>query len=167
MAGSTILGFASDIRANEKGTAWQARCAPGFEQTDLCLQTLGFTNLPEHSKIDAVNLYLDHKQKTVEHVALRDPRRELFEENGMTCSQCHVRNFGVGDPRDPARTDPKLGRLPAPAPYTPTTMFNLVPEETWRPFMIEFQRFQECELKHAFKRYLDIDVALACPLRAE
>lgn len=85
----------------------------------------------------------------------------------MTCSQCHIRDFANGDLRDPALRDAKLGRLPVLTPSIPTTFFNLVPEETWRPFMIDFQRQQECLFKAALKKTLGLETTLACPLVAE
>jgi hypothetical protein len=49
----------------------------------------------------------------------------------------------------------------------PTTFFNLVPEETWRPFMIEFNQLQECLAKDAFRRYQGVETNLTCPLVAD
>ena len=36
-----------------------------------------------------------------QNLALEDGRRDIGEENGMTCSQCHIRNFGMHDYADP------------------------------------------------------------------
>ena len=47
-------------------------------------------------------------------IALEDGRRDLGEENGMTCSQCHIRNFGMHDYSDPANVDPSAGVPKAP-----------------------------------------------------
>ena len=63
------------------------------------------------ASVDANNLFFEHKKKwTVERLALEDGRRDLGEENGMTCSQCHIRNFGMHDYGDPANVDPIEGR---------------------------------------------------------
>ena len=53
--------------------------------------------------IDSSMFSRDFKQKQmVAETSLRDPRRRLFEERGMTCIQCHVRNFDEGDYLTPA-----------------------------------------------------------------
>ncbi len=85
----------------------------------------------------------------------------------MTCSQCHVRDFANGDRRDPAVRDPKQNRLPAASPRIATTFFNIVPEESWRPFTIEFMEFQQCAFRDALKKYAGKETSLGCPLVAE
>jgi hypothetical protein len=185
MVSVPIPGFTTEVRASADKSRWQTVCASKFDPDDaahtsgwdvLCRKKQGFTDLPvvgEGGKvasgaIDATNLYLDHKYKDmVATVDLRDPRRDLFEENGMTCSQCHVRDFANGDLRDPALRDPKLGRLPKASPPMPTTFFNLVPEETWRPFMVAFNELQECLVKDAIRRYQGVETNLTCPLVAD
>ncbi len=180
-----IPGFTTEVRASADKSKWQTVCAAAFDPDDkshkpgweaLCRKKLGFTDLPAtdaagkvvSGAIDAANLYLDYKYKDmVATIDLRDPRRDLFEENGMTCSQCHVRDFANGDLRDAGLRDPKAGRLPKASPAMATTFFNLVPEETWRPFMVEFQQLQECLAKDAFRRYQGVETTLTCPLVAE
>ena len=180
-----IPGFTTAIAKTPDGATWKTVCASKFDPDDpkhvpgmevLCRKALGFTDLPlkgddgkvTPSPIDATRLFVDHKMgDMVASVPLRDARRDLFEENGMTCSQCHIRDFANGDLRDPALRDAKLGRLPALTPTIPTTFFNLVPEETWRPFMIDFQRQQECLIKASLKKVLGLETTLACPLVAE
>jgi hypothetical protein len=179
-----IPGFTTAVAPSADGTAWATVCAPKFDPADpnhkpgwevLCRKKLGFTDLPQvgpdgkvsGSPVDAANLFVEHKLgDMVATVALDDPRRENFEENGMTCSQCHVRDFTVGDRRDPSVKDPRTGKLPAASAKIPTTMFNIVPEETWRPFTVEFQRFQECAFKTAFQK-IGVQTTLTCPLVAE
>lgn len=185
MVSVPIPGFTTDVRPNADSSKWLTVCAPKFDPEDkryekiwgkICRKKLGFTDLPwkqddgthASSPIDAANLFVEFKRgDMVALVDLRDPRRDLFEENGMTCSQCHVRDFANGDVRDPAIRDPRVGRLPAASPTIPTTFFNLVPEETWRPYMIEFQKFQECRFREAFRRYKGVETDLTCPLKAE
>jgi hypothetical protein len=180
-----IPGFTSDIRASADGKKWQTVCAPRFDPDDpahtpgwevLCRKKLGFTDLPavgadgkvSPSKVEAVNLFVDHKMgDMVKTAELRDPRRDLFEENGMTCSQCHVRDFANGDLRDPTIRRADRGKPTTQAPAIPTTFFNIVPEETWRPFTIEFQRFQECLFRDALQVYGGVETNLTCPLTAE
>ncbi|MSP16804.1 MAG: hypothetical protein EXR73_09380 [Myxococcales bacterium] len=185
MVSVPIPGFTTEVRASADGARWQTVCAKQFDPDDpahtpgqevLCRKKLGFTDLPavgEAGKIvpgaiDAANLYVDHKRgDMVATVPLTDPRRDLFEENGMSCHQCHVRDFANGDLRNAAARDPRVsGAWLAGAPL-PTTFFNIVPEETWRPFMIEFQRLQECQFRQAFKDDLGVETSLVCPHVAE
>jgi hypothetical protein len=49
----------------------------------------------------------------------------------------------------------------------PTTFFNIVPEESWRPFTLQFQQFQECLFRDALRRYVGVETELTCPLVAE
>lgn len=180
-----IPGFTTEIAPSADKGKWTTVCAPKFDPDNpkhtagwevLCRKKQGFTDLPvvdasgkvSSGAIDAANLYVDHKRgDMVATVALDDPRRDNFEENGMTCSQCHVRSFANGDLRDAAVRDPKAKRMPAASPPIATTFFNIVPEETWRPFTIEFQRFQECLFRDAIRRYQGVETKLTCPLVAE
>jgi hypothetical protein len=185
MVSVPIPGFTTEVRASADRSKWQTVCASKFDPDDaahapgwdvLCRKKQGFTDLPvvgeggkvSSGAVDATNLYLDHKYRDmVASVDLRDARRDLFEENGMTCSQCHVRDFANGDLRDPALRDPKLGKLPKASPPMATTFFNLVPEETWRPFFVEFNELQECLTKDAIRRYQGVETNLTCPLVAD
>ena len=180
-----IRGFTTAIRPSETMTSWISVCAPRFDPDNpdhapgldvLCRKTLGLTDLPfvgpagrvVSSPVDATNLFTDFKLgDEVATVDLDDPRRDVFDDAGMTCSQCHTRAFGVGDPRDAAIRSPSVGRLPAASPRLGTTFFNLIPDEAWRPFMADFQELQECQLREVFARYLKVEVAVACPLVAE
>lgn len=180
-----IPGFTTAIKPNADKTKWATVCAPKFDPDDpkhvagwevLCRKKQGFTDLPvvgeggkvSSGAIDATNLYLDYKNgDEIANVDLRDSRRDNFEENGMTCSQCHVRNFGNGDPRDAAVRDPKAGHAAPASTPLPTTFFNIVPEESWRPFTLEFQQLQECLFRDAIRRYQGVETKLTCPLVAE
>ncbi len=180
-----IPGFTTDIRPTADGKRWQTVCAAKFDPDDpahtagyevLCRKKLGFTDLPARgadgkvtpSKVEAVNLFVDHKMgDMVQIVDLRDPRRDMFEENGMTCSQCHVRDFANGDLRDSTVRRADKGKPTFTSPAIPTTFFNIVPEESWRPFTIEFQRFQECLFREALMDFGGVKTTLTCPTIAE
>jgi hypothetical protein len=188
VGGVPILGFVSGLAATEDGKSWAMKCGPRFDKSTeghdprmikLCRET-GNTDLPGagdgyreagpedevvSSFIDAANLFLDHKRAAEEAVPLRDPRRELFEENGMTCSQCHVRRFGVRDLYDPSATDPGAGAPTVLNKRQPPTYFVIVPTERWQPYAIDFQHEQECEVKAAIEERLGIKTSLGCPLR--
>jgi hypothetical protein len=179
-----IPGFTTAIRPNADKTKWTTVCGQKFDPDDakhqpgwevLCRKKQGFTDLPAmdangkvtSGALDATNLYLDYKNNDeIASVDLRDPRRDNFEENGMTCSQCHVRDFGNGDLRDAGVRDPKA-KTPKASPPLGTTFFNIVPEESWRPFTLEFQQLQECMFRDAIRRYQGVETKLTCPLVAE
>jgi hypothetical protein len=184
MVSVPIPGFTTDVRPSDDGQKWRTVCAPKFDPDSpkrvagyevLCRKKQGFTDLPAvaggkvtSGAVDSTHLYVEHKTADmVATVALADPRRDNFEENGMTCSQCHVRNFGNGDPRDPAVRDPRQGRVPPPGAPLATNFFSLVPETTWQPFMLEFQELQECLFRDAIERIAKLDTDLVCPLVAE
>jgi hypothetical protein len=160
-----IPGFWTDTQPSKDGTTWVPRCAEHF--TDLCRKTMGLVDLPGHGKIDANNLYFEHKMKwSVEKVALTDGRRDLGEENGMTCSQCHIRNFGMHDFSDPAPTDPSKGMPKAPNHAIGTLAFQIIPGARWEDFTLEFLQYQQCRGKLLLTQYLGADAAkgLTCPL---
>lgn len=186
-----IKGFLTDVVAKGDKSEWVMQCASLFDpESDaheprlagLCRDT-GHVDLPGagdgyqeagsdgevvSSKIDAVNRFIEHKTRAmVETVPLRDPRRDLFEEKGMTCSQCHVRQFGVRDFYDPGATDPKAGEPRALNKKQDTTYFVIAPVVGWQPYMIDFQDKQECKIKAAIKKALGLDTSLTCPLKAE
>ena len=120
------------------------------------------------SKVDAANLFLDYKDKwMVESIPLRDPRRDLFEEKGMTCSQCHVRSFGVRDMYDQSAYDPKAGTPTKLNKRQATTFFVLTPTERWKPYAIDFQHKQACKFKTSLEKDLGRNVTIACPLKVE
>ncbi|MGE5186251.1 MAG: hypothetical protein ACM31C_29555 [Acidobacteriota bacterium] len=180
-----IPGFWTEAVASKDGKTWVPKCAPRFDANDpqhvpgyeiLCRKTLGFVDLPamrsgkpSNGKIDANNLYFEHKKSwSVEQLALEDGRRDLGEENGMTCSQCHIRNFGMHDYGDPANVDPSKGTPKAPNHALPAVNFQIIPSATaaWEPFTLEFLQHQECRGKMLLEQYLGADAAkgLTCPL---
>jgi hypothetical protein len=150
-----IPGFWTKTVPTDENTSWGPVCAPkyvagqpgyapGYEV--LCRKTMGFVDLPDTSggkvkggKIDSNQLYIEHKRKDmVQGFPLEDGRRDLGEENGMTCSQCHIRNFGMHDYGDPANTDPKAGVPKGLNKSIPTLNFQIVPSSHWEAFTLEF-----------------------------
>src|SRR5215212_10014916 len=169
-----------------EGSSWAPACAPkyvagqpgyvaGYEV--LCRKTLGFVDLPDTSgpkvkggRIDSNQLYLEHKLKDmVQDFPLDDGRRDLGEENGMTCSQCHIRNFGMHDYADAANVDPSKGTPKTSNKPLATLNFQIVPSSHWEAFTIDFLHHQECRGKTMFEKYLGADAAkgLTCPLAAK
>ena len=178
----SIPGFWTDTVASKDGKTWVPRCATRFNPEDkfvqgyeiLCRKTMGFVDLPEvkdgrivNGRRDANNLFLMYKKRwMVERVALEDGRRDLGEENGMTCAQCHIRNFGMHDYSDPANVDPSKGVPKAPNKKIATLNFQIIPADKWEAFTIDFLHHQECRGKAHFEQYLGAESAkgLTCPL---
>ncbi len=178
-----IPGFWTKPVPSKDGTTWEPACAPRFNPTDashepgydvLCRKTMGFVDLPAmkdgkiyQGTVDANNLYIDHKLKfSVAGFPLADGRRDLGEENGMTCSQCHIRNFGMHDYGDPANTDPSKGTPAGLNHQIPTLNFQIIPGADWQAFTLEFLQHQQCRGKRMFEQYVGPDAAkgLTCPL---
>jgi hypothetical protein len=179
-----IPGFWTQTVASKDNSTWVPRCAPRFNPEDkfvkgyeiLCRKTMGFVDLPDvkggkivNGRVDANNLFFEHKKRwMVENFPLEDGRRDLGEENGMTCAQCHIRNFGMHDYSDPANVDPRKGTPKALNKSLATLNFQIVPSatSTWEAFTIDFLHHQECRGKALFEKYLGADSAkgLTCPL---
>jgi len=146
--------------------------AAGYEV--LCRKPLGFVDMPDTSdgtvkggRLDANNLYADYKNVQMRKgFPLEDGRRDYGEENGMTCSQCHIRNFGMHDYSDPANVDPTKGTPKTRNHALATTNFQIIPSAHWEEFTLEFLKHQECRGKGWLEEFLGKDAAkgFTCPL---
>ena len=180
-----IPGFWTKTIPSEDGKAWVPTCGPRWTKGDkamapghdvLCRKTLGFVDLPDWGgrsgvrggRIDANNLYVKHKTTFMQSdFPLDDGRRDVGEENGMTCSQCHIRNFGMHDYKDLANTDPSKGTPTTRNKKIATLNFQIVPSTHWEEFTLEFLKHQECRAKENYAKYLpDVAMKLACPFTA-
>jgi hypothetical protein len=176
-----IKGFWTATATSADGKSWVAKCAPRFDPDDdahaagyevLCRKDSGLVDFPAivdgkvvSGKKEAQNLYVDHKTDwSIANLALRDPRRDQGEEKGMTCSQCHTRNFGVRDYYDASTIDPGAGTPTAMNKSLATTAFVIVPTDRWSEYTLDFQKDQECRAKRAFSTYLKKNTSLSCPL---
>jgi hypothetical protein len=177
-----IPGFWTDTMPSPDGKSWAPRCAERFNPTGLfvpgfdalCRKTMGLVDLPEikdgkvvNGKRDANNLYVEHKKKwSVERLALEDGRRDIGEENGMTCAQCHIRNFGMHSYKDLANIDPSKGYPKQPNKKLATLNFQIIPGATWEAFTIDFLHHQECRGKAQLEKYIGPAASkrLTCPL---
>lgn len=179
-----IDGFATSIKPTPDNSAFRRVPAPAFDPKsasfvagfDKLVDVGNFSAIPDDHDvkevkpaiIDSSMFARDFKQKQmVAETSLRDPRRRLFEERGMTCIQCHVRNFDEGDYLNPGVKNPKEGS-PGMARDIPRLFFVLTPDEGFRS---EFFRRNEDEqvgnLKGVLRDYLDVKVNLESPLAAE
>jgi hypothetical protein len=134
---------------------------PGYEV--LCRKPLGFVDLPDTTgpkvkgaRIDSNHLYRDYKNVEMQRgpFPLEDGRRDMGEENGMTCSQCHIRNFGMHDYSDPANVDTTKGAPKDPNKKIATLNFQIVPTTRWEEFTLEFLKHQECRGKGHLEEFL-------------
>ena len=179
-----IDGFATSIKPTPDNSAFRRVPAPAFDPKsasfiagfDKLVDVGNFSAIPDDHDaggvkpaiIDSSMFSRDFKQKQmVAETSLRDPRRRLFEERGMTCIQCHVRNFDEGDYLNPGVKNPKEGS-PGATRDIPRLFFVLTPDEGFRS---EFFRRNEDEqvgnFKGVLRDYLDMKVNLESPLAAE
>jgi hypothetical protein len=177
-----IPGFWTDTKPSPDNKTWVPVCAPRFNPNDkftpgyegLCRKTMGIVDLPDwrdnkifNGKRDAVNEMIQHKKKwSVEKLALEDSRRDVGEENGMTCAQCHIRNFGMHDWKDPGAVDPSKGLPKKLNKKIATLNFQIVPGAVWEAFTLDFLKHQECRAKLLYEKHLGAEAAkgLTCPL---
>src|SRR6185295_16707623 len=153
-----------EVGVNGTKKIWGPACADRFVKGTpfsadgydvLCRKTLGFVDLPDTTgdkvkgaRIDSNHLYRDHKMTEMQRgFPLEDGRRDMGEENGITCSQCHIRNFGMHDYGDPANIDTTKGAPKAPNHAIATLNFQIIPTYRWEAFTLEFLAHQECRGK--------------------
>jgi hypothetical protein len=182
-----IDGFATSIKPNADGTAYKPVPAPRFnadskdfmsgwdklvdedDHGNVAIPDVGADGSVKASNIDSASFARDYKLKfMVAETPLRDPRRRLFEERGMTCIQCHVRNFDEGDYLSPVN-DPKQAAKTGAVREIERVFFVIVP--TLGEGRSEYIRREEEEqvgnLKGVMRDYLGIIININSPLAAE
>lgn len=181
-----IDGFATSIKPTPDGKIYKPVPAPRFDKQsvqfvagwDALVDADDHGNIAipdEHdgavkaSNIDSSSFSRDFKTKyMVAETSLRDPRRRLFEERGMTCIQCHVRNYDEGDYLKSVR-EPNSGVTVGNTREIPRVFFVIVP--TLHDGRNEYIRLEEEEqvgnLKGVFRDYLNVKVNIHSPLAAE
>lgn len=178
-----IAGFVASIKPNADNTAFKPVPAPITDKSspqyrkgweDVVDEAHDTVFIPEvlpdgtvaKSNIDTTINAFDYKTKyMVAETKLDDPRRRLFEEKGMTCMQCHVRNFDEGDyltsVQKPGEKAEKVFTRPIKRVF-----FIITP--TLHSGRTEYIHREEQEqvgnLKGVFFDYLGIDVKMASPL---
>ncbi len=177
-----ISGFVASIKPNEDETAYKPATPPVADPASPAYkkgwETLvgddGTLFIPEvlpdgsigKSNIDTTLNAHDYKfgYQTAE-TKLNDPRRRLFEEKGMTCIQCHVRNFDEGDYLQSVQT-PKETPEDISTRKIPRVFFVIVP--TLHGGRNEYIHREEMEqvgnLQGVFRDYLGINVKMNSPL---
>jgi hypothetical protein len=191
-----IDGFAASIKRAPDGKSYKPAAAPRFDPAsplrfkglETLVDSLGFTAIPdEHGEVtdvkpsivDASSVSRSFKEKyMVEETSLRNARRRLFEERGMTCIQCHVRNFDEGDYLNKAVADAKLndeppvGKSDAPPPPTmtrdiPRLFFIITPDEGRSEFLRRNEEEQVGNLIAVMRDYLGVRANLKSPFDIE
>jgi hypothetical protein len=178
-----IDGFATTIKPTPDAKAYKPFPAPRFDKqssqfapgwdTLIDADDHGNIAIPDStdgtvtaSNHDSASFSRDFKLKyMVAETPLRDARRRLFEERGMTCTQCHVRNFDEGDYLKPVR-EPNSGVPVANTREIPRVFFTIIPSR--QDGRSEYIRREEEEqvgnLKGVFRDYLNINVNIHSPL---
>jgi hypothetical protein len=183
-ANSPIDGFTTSVKPNPQGTAYVPAPAPRFNPKsadyvtgwDALVDADDHANvaipdehdgapLPKASTIDASSFSRAFKERfMVQETSLRDPRRRIFEERGMTCIQCHVRNFDEGDYLNAAVRDPKAGGDFGVTRDVPRLFFVLTPDEERSEFFRRNEEEQVGNLKGVMRDYLRVNINLDSPL---
>ncbi len=171
-----IKGFTGDVVA--EGSKYVSKCIAELP-ADYCRVAEGFSNIPQDPPkkgpdgklmgvvLDAQHINPEYKALLSKRTRLDDATRRNFEENGMSCAQCHVRTFDEGDVLDPGIFDPtkKTGLLLG-RPI-PQTFFVLVPEFRNTPFLDQQELDAECQLGPTMSTELGKSVKVPCAPRGE
>lgn len=187
-----IDGFVASVKPTPDGKGYRAAAAPRFDPQsplhfkglETLIDALGFTAIPDErddhdvkpSIIDASSVSRIFKEHyMVEETPLQDARRRLFEERGMTCIQCHVRNFDEGDYLNKAVSDAKSGQTVsagarADATETriiPRLFFVITPDEGRSEFLRRSEEEQVGNFIGVMRDYLGVKVNLKSPFNLE
>lgn len=181
-----IDGFAATIKPNADGTAFRPVPPPSTvkssgqfragwdylidddDKGNIAIPAIGPESVIGRSNVDSTlnEFEIPAGYRFVE-TPLRDARRRIFEERGMTCSQCHVRDFDEGnyllDMNDPKKN-------PSTATETVERVFFII-TPTLHSGRNEYMRRNELAqvggLQGVFRDYLGINVKINSPLAAD
>ncbi|MDX6695568.1 MAG: hypothetical protein QOF02_3171 [Blastocatellia bacterium] len=174
----SIDGFATSIKPTPDNKAYKPVPAPRFDKQskefvagwDALVDADDHGNIAipdEHddatvtaANIDSASFSRNFKLKhMVAETSLRDPRRRLFEERGMTCSQCHIRNFDEGDVLKNLR-QPDSGVTVGATREIPRVFFVIIPsrQDGRNEYIRRSEEEQVGSLKGVFRDYLNINV---------
>jgi hypothetical protein len=177
-----ISSFTFDIGENADHSAFVSVCPPRYREggagnepglAALCAPD-GTVRIRERdaqghwiaTHRDSLNEHVDITvHEMVATVPLRDPRRRNFEENGITCVQCHMRNFDDGVMNEAQVRDPRVHEPITPAREVERVAQQVVPVGVVRrsPWLIQQETFQLCDLGRRMNNQLGTHITLACP----
>lgn len=179
-----IDGFAASIKPNKELTAFKPFRAPVTDVNNPAHQKgwEALIDADDHGNIAIPNEMPDGTVKTnnidttlnrfevqsgfrFAETNWRDARRRLFEERGMTCIQCHVRNFDEGDYLVDMNNPQKMPESFATRPV-PRVFFIITPTlHSGRPeYLRRAEEEQVGNLQGVFRDYLGIKVKINSPL---
>ncbi len=178
-----MAGFVAGVKPSESGTHYEKARAPitdknsplykkGWEKLyDPVNHTVHVPEImPDGSikkaNVDTTLIARDYKFKyMVAKTKLRDPRRRLFEEKGMTCIQCHVRNFDEGDYLSSVQK-PKKSIAKVENRKIPRVFFIIIPtlHNGRNEYIHREEQEQISNLQGVFRDYLGIKVHMNTPL---
>lgn len=180
-----IDGFVGSIGPNKQGTAFvpvpppatvrtNAAYIAGFDKLvdpetgQIAIPAVGPESVIAASNVDST--LSAHETPTGYRFAensIRDARRRIFEEHGMTCSECHVRDFDEGnyllDMNDPKKN-------PSTATETVGRVFFIITPTLHSgrsEYMLRNEIAQVGGLQGVFRDYLGINVKINSPLAAD
>ncbi len=181
-----IDGFAATIKPNNEGTAFRPVPPPATDASSPDF-IKGWDHLIDDDDKGNIAIPLEQPDGSVVRSnidttinrfevqsgfrfaenSLRDARRRIFEERGMTCMQCHVRNFDEGNYLSNL-SEPKANGSTA-VESVPRVFFVITP--TLHSGRNEYMRRTEIAqvggLLGVFRDYLGIKVKINSPLAAE
>ncbi len=178
-----IDGFVASIKPNPDGTAFKPVPAPVTDSNSPNYQkgweevidaAHGTVFIPEEkpdgsivkSNIDTTINAFDYKTNfMVAETKLQDPRRRLFEEKGMTCIQCHVRNYDEGDYLTSLQKPKYAPGNPQSRPI-PRVFFIITPtlHSGRNEYIHREEQEQVGNLQGVFRDYLGIQIKMNLPL---
>lgn len=177
-----VSSFTFDIGPNPAGTAFASVCPPRYREggagnqpglAALCAPdgTVRIAERDAHDQWVATRRDSMHEHRSVvmgemvERVSLRDPRRRNFEENGMTCVHCHMRNFDDGVLTETQVSDPRV-----PQPITPPRVIERVRMQILplgslprSPWLEQQETGALCDVARDIRAVLNVAVDLPCP----
>ncbi len=179
-----IDGFAASIKPNKDGNAMRPAPPPvsDVSHSNYTKSWESLVDADDHGNIGIPEMMPDGtvKPSSVDttlnsfevssgfrfaETGLRDSRRRLFEERGMTCMQCHIRNFDEGNylvsVADPQKMPKNFDTNPVPRVF-----FIIIPQmHNPRPeYLRRAEEEQVGNLKGVFRDYLGVNVKINSPL---
>ncbi len=178
-----LAGFVASIKPSEDGKKFKGAAPPAIDPNSdsykkgwslLYDEVHGTVHIPDElpdgtvKKTNLETTLNGYKYKSnimVSETKLQDTRRRLFEEKGMSCIQCHVRNFDEGDYLQSVQKPTDNYQIVKNRPI-PRLFFIITP--TLHNGRNEYIHREEMEqvgnLKGVFRDYLGIDVNMSSPL---
>jgi hypothetical protein len=178
-----IAGFVASLKPDEEHHKFKPVAPPiadprspeykkGWEK--LYDEIHGTVHVPEEmpdgtvtkANVDTtLNGYMYKSKYMLAETKLRDPRRRLFEEKGMTCMQCHVRNFDEGDYLMSVQKPEDDYKMVVTRPI-PRVFFIITPtlHNGRNEYIHREEQEQVGNLKGVFRDYLGIEVNMNSPL---